>query len=99
MQNCGRHVRRAVYSAGSRLTFSCPPGVSLRRYYVDRFYVAHVPSLPPRARVLDLGGTKIQKRGRFDVEAYGFTVVYGNVADEKRPDVVLTAEHLPFAPA
>jgi SAM-dependent methyltransferase len=69
---------------------------SLRRYYVDEFYFRHVPTLPVNTHILDLGGTKIQKRGQFDVEQYEFQVWYANLLTDKDPDVQCDAAYLPF---
>jgi SAM-dependent methyltransferase len=72
-------------------------GYTLRRYHVDAFHARHVAGWPKGARVLDLGGNKLRKRGQFNVERYGFLVTYGNFVVEKRPDVRLDATCLPFA--
>jgi len=69
---------------------------SLRRYFVDRFYFHHVPSLPTGSRVLDLGGNKVRKRGEFDIEQYELRVVYADLSITKRPDVQADAAHVPF---
>lgn len=69
---------------------------SLRRYYVDEFQARHVSVLPAGIRVLDLGGTKILKRGQFDIGRYGFRVVYANLSPAKCPDVQADAVRIPF---
>lgn len=69
---------------------------SLRRYYVDEFYFRHVPSLPGGSWVLDLGGHKTIKRGQFDIERYGFRVVYANLSTQKGADVQADAARLPL---
>lgn len=69
---------------------------SLRRYYVDEFHFRHVPVLVPGSRVLDLGGSRIRKRGQFDVERYGLHVVYANLSTAKQPDVQADAACIPF---
>jgi SAM-dependent methyltransferase len=69
---------------------------SLRRYYVDRFYTENMARIPKESIVLDLGGTKISKRGRFDIEKYHLNVKYLNLTSFKRPDVQANAENIPF---
>jgi len=71
-------------------------GYTVRRYLVDEFHFRHVAELPEGCRVLDLGGTRIRKRGAFDIERYRLRTVYLNLSTEKRPDVQAQAEHLPF---
>lgn len=69
---------------------------SLRRFFVDEFNFRNVSQLTKGSLVLDLGGNKLKKRGYFNVEDYGFNVVYGNYTVEKSPDVQLDATFLPF---
>lgn len=70
---------------------------SMRRYYVDQFFFQHVPTLPANALVLDLGGTKIAKRGLFNIEYYNLQVLYANLTTTKQPDVQSDASQLPFS--
>lgn len=71
-------------------------GYSVRRYFVDRFYFDKVAGLQEGGCVLDLGGNKTEKRGRFDIDDYDLRVVYGNLSPLKKPHVLLEAEHVPF---
>ncbi len=71
-------------------------GYSLRRHYVDDFHFRHVSSLPIGARVLDLGGNRIAKRGYFDIEQFGLDVIFANLSRAKRPHVQAEAGHVPF---
>lgn len=48
-------------------------------------------------RVLDLGGHKTQKRGRFDLSLFGLRVTCLNLTSAKQPDVLGDAAALPFA--
>jgi ubiquinone/menaquinone biosynthesis C-methylase UbiE len=73
-----------------------PLHYSLHRYYIDEFYLRHVPALPADSRVLDLGGNKVRKRGQFDIEHYDFRVYYTNITTDKCPDVKADAAYLPF---
>ena len=63
---------------------------------MDEFYERRVPEIPRGGRVLDLGGTRIRKRGQFDIERYDLRVVYANLTMAKRPDVQSDAAHVPF---
>lgn len=46
--------------------------------------------------MLDLGGNRTGKRGLFDIEQYGFRVVYANLSRAKTPDLQADAGCLPF---
>jgi SAM-dependent methyltransferase len=69
---------------------------SITRYYVDEFYFSHVENLKPGSKVLDLGGNKINKRGRFDIGRYPLRVTYANLVIAKRPDIQCDAACIPF---
>lgn len=71
---------------------------SIRRQCVDDFFRRHAATLAPGTRVLDLGGTKTEKRGAFDLAAYPLESTYANLGHEKQPDVQADAALLPFAP-
>lgn len=71
-------------------------GYSLRRYYIDEFQTRQIARLPSRSQVLDLGGTRILKRGQFDIGRYDMQVVYANLSTSKRPDVQADAANVPF---
>ena len=69
---------------------------SLRRHFIDEFYARHMARLSSGSQVLDLGGERVHKRGRFNIERYDFRVVYANLSTAKRPDVQADAAHLPL---
>jgi ubiquinone/menaquinone biosynthesis C-methylase UbiE len=69
---------------------------TLRRFYIDEFFIRHVSSIPDNSLVLDLGGNKINKRGQFNINKLKFSVVYANLSVEKRPDVLADGVNLPF---
>jgi ubiquinone/menaquinone biosynthesis C-methylase UbiE len=69
---------------------------SLRRYFVDEFHFRHIPTLPAGSKVLDLGGTKLRKRGQFDIERYNLEVVYANLSRDKHPDIQANAALVPL---
>lgn len=81
---------RAAWPRANRL------GYSVRRYFVDEFHFRHAPNLPANSRVLDLGGNRIRKRGRFDIEQCDLRVVYVNLSTAKQPDVQADAARVPF---
>jgi len=70
---------------------------SLRRAYVDDFHDRHIPTLAPGSRVLDLGGLRLAKRGRFDIEQRALRVVVANLSRERSPHVQADAARTPFA--
>lgn len=72
---------------------------SIRRQWVDNFFRRQVAMFPSTTHLLDLGGTKVEKRGNFDLAAYGLAVTYVNLGMEKAPDVQADAAMLPFASA
>lgn len=72
-------------------------GYSLRRHYVDQFFFRVVGDLPHNALVLDLGGHKENKRGKFDIEKYDLRVLYANLNTTYTPDVQADGAALPFA--
>lgn len=69
---------------------------SLRRFFVDEFYMHHAAQLKPESRVLDLDGQNAPKRGRFDIERYDVRVRYANLSAAHRADVQTDASVLPF---
>jgi SAM-dependent methyltransferase len=72
-------------------------GYSVRRSYVDRFMVAQIGALPINTRVLDLGGHKTRKRGRFNINHYPVKVTYANLILDKGADLQADAAQLPLA--
>jgi SAM-dependent methyltransferase len=69
---------------------------SVRRYFVDEFYFRHVSILSSNSQVLDLGGNRVHKRGRFDIEKYHMNVIYTNLSTIKQPNIQADAAHIPF---
>lgn len=70
---------------------------SFRRYYVDEFLARRVSMLPEGSLVLDLGGTRICKRGQFDIERYPLEVIYLNLSAKRHPHIQGDAASIPFA--
>ncbi len=71
-------------------------GYTFRRHYVDQFHLTHVSRIPENAKILDLGGTKIEKRGLFDIGTFGLNVLYTNLTANKLPDIQADAVQLPI---
>ena len=69
---------------------------SVRRAFVDEFYMRQASSLKAGSRVLDLGGKRSPKRGQFRIEHYDVRVRYANLSAANRPDVQTDAATLPF---
>ena len=81
-------MRLSKYTVDNQLT--------LRRYYVDRFFECQAASLPQGVHVLDLGGHKMRKRGFFDIGGFGVQVTYANLTRGRCPDVQADAARLPL---
>lgn len=71
---------------------------SLRRYYVDDYMQRQVGQLPSGTYALDLGGHKLAKRGRFDINRYPIKTVCLNVMTDNLPDIQADGAWLPLAP-
>jgi SAM-dependent methyltransferase len=48
--------------------------------------------------VLDVGGTRDAKRGRFNTDPFGLRLISVNITDARRPDVVADGAALPLRP-
>ncbi len=69
---------------------------SVTRYYVDEFYFSNISRLKTGSSVLDLGGHKAYKRGRFDIEKYPLRVMYANLVSDKGTDIQCDGAQLPI---
>lgn len=74
-------------------------GYSVRRYLVDTFLAETVQAWPSGRTVLDVGGHKINKRGRFDITQYPLEVMVMNLTTEKQPDIQADGAQIPFPSA
>jgi SAM-dependent methyltransferase len=70
---------------------------SIRRYFVDEFFIDTVARLEKDVTVLDIGGHKGRKRGRFDIHQQPLRVLVVNLSVRHGADVVCDAAFLPFA--
>jgi SAM-dependent methyltransferase len=69
---------------------------SVRRYFVDEFFTRHVATLPPGARVIDVGGIKGRTRGQFNLDAYPVQAIRVNMSPRAEPDVLADAASIPL---
>lgn len=69
---------------------------SLRRYHVDAFYERYGSDFASADRVLDLGGTKLNKRGQFNIYDHTDRVTVVNIDSSKGTDIVCDASSVPF---
>jgi SAM-dependent methyltransferase len=69
---------------------------SVRRRYVDEFFARQAVRLPSQSRVLDVGGTTVARRGRFNMSHYDLVTVAVNLLVDKRPNVQADGYALPF---
>ncbi len=72
---------------------------SVRRSFIDDFYSRQVASLPRGATVLDVGGRRKGKQGRFNIEEYPLEVEYVNIDPESEPDHLCDATSIPVSDA
>lgn len=68
---------------------------SLRRYYVDEFHERNIRMFPKSANVLDIGGKKVGKRGRFNIEKHLVKVKYANIDPSTNPDYLCDGSNIP----
>jgi SAM-dependent methyltransferase len=69
---------------------------SIRRYYVDEFYERNMRVLPKPAKILDIGGKKVRKRGQFDIEKHPIQVKYVNIDPGTNPDYLCNGSSIPI---
>ena len=70
---------------------------SIRRYYVDRFFLLQAEKLRRGQLVIDLGGHKGAKRGQFDIDHYGLKVITLNITAKKGADLLSDAKQAGLA--
>lgn len=70
---------------------------SLRRYFVDKFFFENIDCFSQGARVLDIGGKKINKRGEFDIDKHLPEVEFANIDASTDPDYLCDAAKIPVA--
>lgn len=75
------------------------PAYSVRRYFVDEFYLRNINLLVKGSKVIDIGGKRNNKRGCFDIEKYGFEVKYVNSDVSTKPDYMCDAAAIPVVDA
>lgn len=90
----------STIASTSPASLAVDPGIddlsySVRRYFVDEFFQRHAGALPEGAEVLDVGGLKGKKRGRFDISRLPLRVTYANVSASADPDILCDACEVP----
>ena len=68
---------------------------SLRRYYVDKFFIENISIFRQGSRILDIGGKKLNKRGEFDIGEYDLSVEYANLDESTKPDFLCDVTAIP----
>jgi ubiquinone/menaquinone biosynthesis C-methylase UbiE len=71
-------------------------GYSVRRYFIDEFFMRQASALPRGSNVLDIGGFKGKRRGRFDISRYDVRVTVANISRAANPDVLCDAGNVPL---
>lgn len=68
---------------------------SLRRYFVDKFFIENIHQFNDNAKILDIGGKKENKRGMFDIGKYPLEIKYANIDTTTNPDYLCDATKIP----
>ncbi len=68
---------------------------SVRRYYVDEFYIRNISCFSEGSSILDMGGKKLNKRGLFNIDEYKLTVKYANIDNKTEPDFLCDITNIP----
>lgn len=69
---------------------------SIRRYYIDEFYERNISLLPKSAKILDIGGKKVGKRGQFNIEKHLAKIEYANIDPSSKPDYLCNGSSIPI---
>jgi len=68
---------------------------SIRRYFVDKFFIENISRFSDDAKILDIGGKKEKKRGMFNIAEYPLKVKYVNIDESTNPDYLCDAARIP----
>lgn len=68
---------------------------SIRRYFVDKFFFANIKLFSERTKILDIGGKKNKKRGKFNINLFNLDVKYVNIDKDAEPDFLCDAVSIP----
>ena len=71
-------------------------GYTLRRYYVDCFLESQIKKFPKKFKILDLGGEKVNYRGRFRININKIIVKYVNQDPKSNPDYIADIASMPI---
>jgi SAM-dependent methyltransferase len=72
-------------------------GYSVRRYFIDKFFIENVNSFKSGSLIIDIGGKKEKKRGYFNIEKYPLNVKYLNSDKKTNPDYFADASSIPVS--
>jgi len=99
MQSLGRDLTTCPTQL--RITMETPQNkvkndlsYSVRRFYVDRFFIENIKLLPSGSEVLDIGGSKVNKRGLFNIADHKLEVKYLNISEKREPDILGDAANI-----
>lgn len=70
---------------------------SVRRYFVDDFFLENISVFPINSIILDMGGKKKNKRGIFNIGEYNLIVKYANIDSITEPDYFCDILSIPVA--
>ncbi len=68
---------------------------TVRRYFVDKFFLSGISYFKEGMDIVDLGGKKTNKRGLFSIEGRGLNVKYVNLDESTEPDYLCEISKVP----
>lgn len=69
---------------------------SVRRFFIDSFFINNISEIKKGGLVLDMGGKKTKKRGVFNIDNYNFNVKYANIDKKTNPDFLCDIKKIPI---
>ncbi len=71
------------------------PFYTIRRYYIDKYFLEATHVLTEGMKILDVGGKRHGKRGEFNIEKMNLDVQYVNIDPSTSPDYECDASSIP----
>ena len=68
---------------------------SMRRYHLDEFFINNITKFKKNSTILDMGGKKINKRGKFNIEDYSLFIKCANLDKKTEPDYLCDITKIP----
>ncbi len=68
---------------------------SVRRFFVDKFFFINISTFKNGSKIIDIGGSKLSKRGMFNINEYDLDVKYLNISEKAEPDYLADAADIP----